>query len=228
MTLQKDNAILNIQSDLETMANLVLEQLDLLEKIIRSTEIIVPDDIVDRIRKNEKSIDKKEVKLSNKIVNTIVLHQPVASDLRRIIAIYRITLNLERISDLVINITEHITKIKTPDAFFKLQDLIQSMATESIKMVRKSLLSFMNFDKEFALWTIRNEVVFEDFNHKLMNKIFAKVDPAEFDKHMLMSIITIKEMMSSIERIADHSTNIAEAAIYSIEGKDIRHHKIEE
>lgn len=228
MTLQKDNAILNIQTDLETMANLVLEQLDIMEQIIKSGEIIVPEDLLQKLKQNEKEIDKKEVKLSNKIVNTIVLYQPVASDLRRIIAIYRITLNLERISDLVINITNFITKIKTPEAFKKLQDLIVNMTAESIKMVRKSLLSFINYDKEFAVWTIKNEVVFEEFNHKLMKKIFAKVDPAEYDKHMFMSIITIKEMMSSIERIADHSTNIAEAAIYSIDGKDIRHLKLED
>jgi len=210
------------------LANLVLEQLDLMEHIINSGEPVIPDNILKKIEQNEKGIDKREVKLSNKIVNTIVLYQPVASDLRRIIASYRIILNLERISDLVINVTNFYAKIKTPEVYLKLQDLVVNMTTESIKMVRKSLLSFLNDDKEFAGWTIKNEVVFDEFNHKLLKKIFAKIDATEYDKHMLMSIITIKEMMSSIERIADHSTNIAEAAIYSIEGKDIRHLKFEE
>ena len=228
MTLKKDNAIIDIQTDLETLANLVLEQLDLMEHIINSGEPVIPDNILKKIEQNEKGIDKREVKLSNKIVNTIVLYQPVASDLRRIIASYRIILNLERISDLVINVTNFYAKIKTPEVYLKLQDLVVNMTTESIKMVRKSLLSFLNDDKEFAGWTIKNEVVFDEFNHKLLKKIFAKIDATEYDKHMLMSIITIKEMMSSIERIADHSTNIAEAAIYSIEGKDIRHLKFEE
>jgi len=228
MTLKKDNAIIDIQNDLETLANLVLEQLDMMEYIIASGEIVVPKADLKKIEKNEKEIDKREVKLSNKIVNTIVLYQPVASDLRQIIASYRIILNLERISDLVISITNFYTKIKTPDTYLKLQDLILNMATSSKEMVRKALLSFLNNDKEFAIWTIKNDVIFDEFNHKLLKKIFAKVDTNEYDKHTLMSIITIKEMMSNIERIADHSTNIAEAAIYSIEGKNIRHHKLEE
>lgn len=228
MSLKKDNALNDIQIELETLANLVLEQLNLMEHIIKSKDPIIPDEVLKKIEQNEKTIDKREVKLSNKIVNSIVLYHPVASDLRRIIASYRIILNLERISDLVINVTGFYSKIKTPSAYLRLQDLIISMTTESIQMVRKALLSFINDDIEFAIWTIKNELVFDEFNHKLLKKIFAKIDASEYDKHMLMSIITIKEMMSSIERIADHSTNIAEAAIYSIEGKDIRHHKLEE
>lgn len=228
MALQKDNALNDIKTELETLANLVLEQLDLMEHLLKSGESIVPVDVLKKIEQNEKKIDKREVKLSNKIVDTIVLYHPVASDLRRIIASYRIILNLERISDLVTDITKFYSKIKDPSAFLRLQDLLLNMTSESNQMVRKAILSFINDDKEFAMWTIKNEVVFDEFNHKLLKKIFAKIDASEYNKHMLMSIITIKEMMSSIERIAAHSTNIAEAAIYSIEGKDIRHHKLEE
>ena len=228
MTIKKDDAINNIQADFETLANLVLEQLDFMEHIITSGEIVVADDVLKKILNNEKEIDKKEVKLSDKIVNTIVLYQPVASDLRRIIACYRIVLSMERIGDIVVNITNFIKKIKTPEVYEKLKEVLSNMTILSIKMVRKSLLSFLNDDKEFAIWTIKNDVVFDEINHKLLKKLLAKADTAESSKHLLMSIITIKEMMGNIERIADHATNIAEAAIYSIEGKDIRHHKIEE
>lgn len=228
MALQKDNALNDIQNDLQKLANLVLQQLDLMEQLLKSGETIIPDDVLKKIEQNEKVIDKKEVKLSNKIVDSIVLYHPIASDLRRLIASYRIILNLERISDLVTDVTKYYSKIKDPNAFLKLQDLLLNMTAESNQMVRKSILSFINDDKEFAMWTIKNEVVFDEFNHKLLKKIFSKIDASEYNKHMLMSIINIKEMMSSIERIADHSTNIAEAAIYSIEGKDIRHHKLVE
>lgn len=226
MTLIKDNALKAINSDFETLANLVVEQLDLLVQIINSEEIFVADDILKKIEQNEKEIDKREVKLSNKIVNTIVLYHPVASDLRRVIACYRIILNLERISDLVVNITKFFKKIKKPDIYLKLHDLLSSMTEMSAKMVQKAVLSYVNDDIEFAHWTIKNDEIFEEYNHKLLKKLFAKIDTAEYDKQMITSIINIKEMMSSIERIADHSTNIAEAAIYSIEGKDIRHHKL--
>jgi phosphate transport system protein len=227
MTIRKDDALNNIVADFETLSNIVLEQLDQIEHVITAGDIVVPDDVLKKIRQNENDIDKKEVKLSDKIVNTIVLYQPVASELRRIIACYRIVLSLERIGDLVVNISNFIEKIKTPEVYSRLQEVLSNMTILSIKMVRKSLLSFINDDKEFAIWTIKNDVVFDEINHKLLKKMLAKADTAESSKHLLMSIITIKEMMSNIERIADHATNIAEAAIYSIEGKDIRHHKID-
>ncbi|WP_159519462.1 phosphate signaling complex PhoU family protein [Sunxiuqinia indica] len=227
MTIRKDDALNNIVADFETLSNIVLEQLDQIEQVITAGDIVVPEDVLKKIRQNENDIDKKEVKLSDKIVNTIVLYQPVASELRRIIACYRIVLSLERIGDLVVNISNFIEKIKTPEVYSRLQEVLSNMTILSIKMVRKSLLSFINDDKEFAIWTIKNDVVFDEINHKLLKKMLAKADTAESSKHLLMSIITIKEMMSNIERIADHATNIAEAAIYSIEGKDIRHHKID-
>ncbi|MHA7111471.1 phosphate signaling complex PhoU family protein [Sunxiuqinia elliptica] len=228
MTIKKDDAINHIHADFEVLANLVLEQLDLMEQVIISGEIEVPDEDLKRIQTNEKDIDKREVKLSDKIVNAIVLYKPVASDLRWIMACYRIILSLERIGDIVINITDFIKKIKTPEVYEKLREVLSNMTIQSIKMVRKSLLAYLNDDREFAVWTIKNDVVFDEINHKLLKKIIAKTDTAESNKHLLMSIVTIKEMMSNIERIADHATNIAEAAIYSIEGKDVRHHKIDQ
>lgn len=227
MTIKKDEAINQVQAEFESMANLVLEQLDEMEQIITSGEIIVPDDVLKKILETEQNIDKKEVRISDKIVNTIVLYQPVASELRWLFACYRILTGLERIGDIVVNITHFIKKIKSPKVYDKLNEILTSMTILSIKMVRKSLLAYLNDDKEFAIWTIKNDVVFDEINHKLMKKILAKTNTAESNKHLLMSIVTIKEMMSNIERIADHATNIAEAAIYSIEGKDIRHHKID-
>ncbi len=227
MTIKKDDAINHIQADFEELANLVLEQLDLMEQIITSGEIVVPEDVFKKILQNENDIDKREVKVGDKIVNAIVLYKPVASDLRWIMACYRIVLSLERIGDIVLNIANFINKIKTPEVYDRLKEMLTNMTIQSIKMVRKSLLSYLNDDREFAIWTIKNDVVFDEINHKLLRKILAKTKTAESNKHLLMSIVTIKEMMSNIERIADHATNIAEAAIYSIEGKDIRHHKIE-
>ncbi len=228
MTIKKDDAITGIVSDFELMANIVLQQLDHLENFITSGEIVVSDELLSIIKNNEKDIDKREVKLSDKMINTIVLYKPVASDLRRIMACYRIVLSLERIGDLVVNVTNFIKKIKTPEVYDKLQEVLSNMTILSIEMVRKSLLSYINDDKEFAIWTIKNDVVFDEINHKLLKKLIKGSNTDETNKHLLMSLITIKEMMSNIERIADHATNIAEAAIYSIEGKDIRHHKLEE
>lgn len=228
MTIKKDTAISDIQAEFEALSNIVLEQLDHLENIITSKKVGVTEKTYRKINENEKSIDKKEVKLSEKIVNSIVLYHPMASELRRMMAAYRIIISLERISDLVINIADFVEKIRTPEIYLKLQEVLNNMTVQSIEMVRNSLLAFLNEDADLAIWTLKNKTVFDDINHKLLKKLMNETDTEDSKKHLLISIVSIKEMMSNIERIADHSTNIAEAAVYSQEGKEIRHHKLEE
>ncbi len=225
MTLKKDEAIEDILTGFERLSNLVLEQLDHLETIVTSGDIAVAESLLKKINSNEKEIDKNEVKLSDHIIQTIVLFHPVASELRRIMACYRSIISLERIGDLVLNITNFINRIKSPEVYDKLKEVLHTMTFQSNKMVKKSLLSILNDDRELAIWTLKNEGVFDAGNHKLLQKVLKKKSNEESSRKLLWSIITIKEMMSNIERIADHATNIAEAAIYSMEGKDIRHHK---
>lgn len=227
MTLKKDDAINDILSDFEEFANLVLHQLDSLEKIISSGETKISDEVSKELLSIEKRLDKLEVKISDKIVNTIVLYQPVASDLRKIFACYRIIISLERIGDMVINIVNFIKNIKTTKIYAELNDVITNMLISSSNMVSKALLSFTMDDKDYAIWTLKNDDIVDEINRKMMKKAVKKSTSTDENKQLLMSFINMNSMVSNIERIADHATNIAEAAIYSIEGKDIRHKPIE-
>ena len=134
MTSKKDVAINNILTDFEEFANLVLHQLDLLERIVSSGENKVPEDVYNEMLNNESKIDKFEVKLSDKIVNTIVLYQPVASEIRKIIACYRIILNLERIGDQVTNILHLIKNIRIPEIYSGMADVVSNMYIQSSSM----------------------------------------------------------------------------------------------
>ncbi len=104
MPNRKDEAIQKVMNDFETMANLTLKQLDYLETLFQSGEIVIPENIDNEICANEELIDQLEVKLSERIVNTIVLYQPVASEIRKIMACYRIVINIERIGDYAVNL----------------------------------------------------------------------------------------------------------------------------
>lgn len=226
MTLKKDDAINSISTDFEIYANLVLHQLDLAERIITSGgETEISEEILEEIKTNEKKFDKFEVKLSDKIVNTIVLYQPVAFEIRKLIASYRIVISLERIGDLIINILQFYNNIKTIEPYAYLADVISDMLIQSSNMVNKALLAFTNDDKEFAIWTIKNDSVIDEINYKMIKKAIKKSDLKDDKKQLLLSFMNMNSMVTNIKRIADHATNIAEAAIYSIEGKDIRHHK---
>ena len=225
MISKKDDAINSILTDFEVFANMVLGQLDSLEKLISTGETKIPVEISEEMLSIEKKLDKLEVKISDKIVNTIVLYQPVASDIRKIIACYRIIISLERIGDMVINILSFIQNIKTPKIYTELSDVVSNMLFQSANMVNKALLAFTNDDKEYAIWTIKNDSVVDEINKKMLKKAIKKSSGSNENKQLLISFINMNSMVSNIERIADHATNIAEAAIYSIEGKDIRHAK---
>lgn len=227
MTSKKDDAINSIMNDFEEFANLVLRQLDSLEKIISGGETKIPESVIDEILSTEKKIDKLEVKISDKIVNAIVLYQPVASDIRRIFACYRIVNSLERIGDMVITILNHIMNIKTLKIYTELNDAITNMIINSSNMVNKALLAFTHDDREYAIWTIKNDTVVEEINKKMLKKAIKKSTDNDENKQLLMSFISMNGIVTNIERIAGHATNIAEAAIYSIEGKDIRHKPVE-
>lgn len=223
MSLKKDDAIRDILSDYEDLANLVLQQLDELNQIIDSGKLQIEEESHERIKKTENKINKLEVKLSDNIVNSIVLYQPVASEIRKLVACYRIVISLERIGDLVISITKLMRKIENQDVYDGLSEFIAKMVILSSDMARKSMLSFINQDMELAMWTIRTESVVDEFNRKMLKKVAERAYFLAEDKNLLISFINIKEMVSAIERIADHAANIAEASYYSSKGKDIRH-----
>ena len=224
MTSKKDDAINSILTDFEEFANLVLHQLDLLEKIVSGGNIKIPEEVLKEMESNEKKIDKLDVKISDKIVNTIVLYQPVASDIRKIFACYRIVNSLERIGDMVMIILGYIQNIKTLKLYVELNDVITNMLINSSNMVSKAVISFTTDDKEYAIWTIKNDTVVDEINKKMLKKAIKKSsDNNDENKQLLMSFISMNGIVTNIERIAAHATNIAEAAIYSIEGKEIRH-----
>jgi phosphate transport system protein len=226
MKSKKDHAIAKILKEFEDFATLTLHQLDLLEKIMNVNNNESSSEIIKEMKKNETKLDNYEIRISEKIVNTIALYHPVASDIRKIIACYRILINLERIGDQIMNILYNLDKMKDPSVFVRSSELIDNMLIQSSSMVSKALISFTNNDKEYAIWTIKNDNIIDELNKKLLKKTIAKSNLANEQQELLYSFMNIKTILSSIERIADHATNIAEASIYSMEGTDIRHQQI--
>jgi len=223
MKTKREESILDIIASFEIMADIILAQLSLLEKYMAEKLESERQRIALEIRENENEIDKYEVLISDKFINSIVLYQPVASDIRKIVAIYRMTINLERIGDRVMNILHSLENIKNSVEYKAMADVIMVMLVSGISMVEKSLLSFINSDNEYAIWTIKNDEIIDEMNHKLLINSISKANVSEKTREMLLSYIDLKDIITNLERIADHATNIAEASIYSIQGTDIRH-----
>ena len=223
MSEKKEQALNEIKASFNEMANLVLHQLTLLEKLMSTTDDKTFSKITGELDTAENRIDNLEVVIGEQFTSTIVLYQPVASDVRRLVAIYRMTVNLERIGDRIMNLCRIIKEIRKSTEYASISSLISSMLTYGTIMVEKSLLSFTNSDPEYAIWTIKNDSVVDEMNHKLLLGHIRKEEIDDRTRSMLLSYIELKDMISNIERIADHATNIAEASIYSLQGTDIRH-----
>lgn len=227
MNTKKEQSIHDIMSSFNDMADLVLAQLSLIEKLMTESEIAEQEELMTKIRINEKVIDQYEIIVSDKFINAIVLYQPVASDLRRLVAVSRMTINLERIGDRVMNMTNIIETLRDTQEYKAMSEVILNMLLSGKMMVEKALLSFVNSDTDYAIWTIKNDSVVDEMNKKLLINSISKAKVSKKTKEMLMSYADLKNMITNIERIADHATNIAEATIYSLKGTDVRHSGID-
>ena len=223
MSEKKEQALNEIKTSFGEMATLVLRQLNLMEKLMGTTDDRTFNDLIEEMEKGENRIDNLEVIIGEQFTSTIVLYQPVASDVRRLVAIYRMTINLERIGDRIHNLCRIIGEIRKTTEFTSTASLITNMLTSGTIMVEKALLSFTNSDPDYAIWTIKNDTVVDEMNRKLLLGHLFKENIDDRTRSMVQSYIELKDMISNIERIADHATNIAEASIYSLQGTDIRH-----
>jgi len=223
MSEKKEQALNEIKNSFNEMANLVLRQLTMTEKLMGTSDDQAFNSLIDEMEKAENRIDNLEVIIGEQFTSTIVLYQPVASDVRRLVAIYRMTVNLERIGDRIHNLCRIIGTIRNTTEYASTSSLIGNMLASGSIMVEKALLSFTNSDPDYAIWTIKNDTVVDEMNHKLLLGHLRREKIDDKTRSMVQSYIELKDMISNIERIADHATNIAEASIYSLQGTDIRH-----
>lgn len=223
MSNRKEIAIGKVMKDFESLSNLVLEQLGTIGKLLGNGENILQEEELVLFLSKEEKIDKLEVKLSDRIINTIVLFQPVAIEIRQIMSAYRIVISLERVGDHAVEISKFMNGIKNVKVYNELSELMNSMLASNVDMLKKSLQSFIQHDKDLALTVLKNDEELDQFNQKMLKKAIDKSKEDSEKKKVILSFINVKEIFDNMERIADHATNIAEASLYYIEGKDLRH-----
>ncbi len=163
-------------------------------------------------------IDEREVEVEEECLKTLALYQPVATDLRLIIAVIKINNDLERIADYAVNIAKRYKTSSQNPSNFKYD--YTAMAEQAAKMLKMSLdaLVSMNVDTAYAVREMDKEVnAMRNEAYRVMKEnIQARPD-------MVEEIINMYLISRHIERVGDHTTNIAEEVIYLIEGEIIRH-----
>ena len=169
---------------------------------------------------SDTAIDLMEVDIEEDCQKILALHQPVAHDLRFIIAVLKINTELERIGDATVNIAERTLFLASAPRVDIPYDF-PGMAQKAQSMLHKSLDALVNLDVVAA-----NEVIAADDEVDAINReMYVRTEKC-IREHpdAAFSYIHLLGVSRYIERIADHASNIAEDVIYLVEGRIIRHH----
>ena len=177
-------------------------------------------DLAALVQSGDHSIDRWEVQIERDCLKVLALHQPVASDLRRVAAILRINSDLERMADLARHIAKRARKLTEEPLGRALPRGLELMATEALEQVRESLDALTHGDVDLARAVIAGDRKIDRHRRLVVEQLKQGIrdDPDRLDSWLRLINAT-----RNIERVADHATNIAEAVVYLKEGDIIRH-----
>jgi len=164
-------------------------------------------------------VDAREVALEEECLKVLALHQPVAHDLRFIVAVLKVNNDLERIGDLAANIAEQARYVSRCGSIDIPYDLI-GMATKVRRMLRESLDALMGRDAAIAQRVREADDEVDAMDRLMYPEVRAAIREAPDRMEELIRLLRVSQ---NLERIADHATNIAEDVIYLASGEIIRH-----
>ncbi|MCL2022007.1 MAG: phosphate signaling complex protein PhoU [Betaproteobacteria bacterium] len=214
---QFDDDLNNISSKLMEMGGLVEMQVKLANQALKSFSLDQLQDIFDA----EEKVDLLEVEIDSELAAIIVRRQPAARDLRLLLAISKITTNLERTGDESHKIAKRIRSIVELGEARKiaLGDL-HAIFDMSASLIHRALDAFARLDVIAAANIYKEDDLidreFKGFTRKLITYM------AE-DPHTISSSLDLLFIAKAVERIGDHAKNIAEFIIYIVKGTDVRH-----
>ena len=212
----------HFQKELIKIKKMILSLGAVVEERVQMAKSAIDDrdaELARQIIKQDFEIDEMEVEVEEECLKVLALHQPVAVDLRFLIAVIKINNDLERIGDQAVNIAERMVFITKQDPADFIFDYT-TMAEKAQVMLKMSLDALVNLDVDLALKVCLLDDEVDDIKVIAYNKIkeaMAK-DPLNLGYYINLLLIS-----RHLERLADHTTNIAEEVIYMIEGDIVRH-----
>ena len=194
------------------------------ERLHKSVQAVINRDgeLANEVIGKDTDVDAMEVEIEEELLKIMALNQPVAVDLRFLVATLKINSDLERIGDLAVNIAERALVLNRKVHETMPVDLAQmSQAVE--KMLRDSIDALVNLDTHAATTVCRSDDAIDKMKHDI-DSIIKRRMVAESDKDAMDVLVALLRVTRDLERVADHATNIAEDLVYLTEGCIIRHH----
>ena len=177
-------------------------------------------ELAQKVIETDQRVDSLEIEIDNAIIDLLALQQPVASDLRFIIAAQKINNDLERIGDHAVNIAEaaetliSLSNVDIPEEILK-------MAAITKTMLKEALDSFIMLDPAKARIVLETDDQIDDLNRLMARKI---IDLVKGSTHSIECGLELSRVSRNLERVADLTTNIAEEVIFHTQARIVKHH----
>lgn len=208
--------------DLEHLKREILAMGGMVEESINLAITAVVDrrpDLAEQVLRGDDDIDARELEVEDECLKVLALHQPVAGDLRFIVAVMKVNNDLERMGDLALNIAERaqdlaqVSPVEEPA-------ILRGMAERVRQMVQQSLDALVRQDAGLARKVCEEDAAVDE-QHR--NRFVELQRIMKSDPERVEGAVQLLSVSRYLERIADHATNIAEDVVFMAEGKVIRH-----
>jgi phosphate transport system protein len=215
MSIHLQRAIEGLKKNLLSLCALVEEQVELAVRALLDRDA----EMAARVEQRDAEIDHREVEVEEECLKDLALHQPVASDLRFIVSALKINNDLERIGDLAVNIARKATTFSAQPPMEIPFDLA-GMSRKTQAMLHDSLTALVTLDARLAGDVCARDTEVDRMKRavRLKSEELMRTEPAR-----VPGLLTLMAVSRSLERIADHATNIAEDVVYLVDGRIIRH-----
>jgi phosphate transport system protein len=212
----------HLQREIENLKKEILTVGAIAEQSVREATRAIEnrdENLARNVIEKDINLDQMEVEVEESCLKILALHQPVATDLRFIVAVLKINSDLERVGDLAVNIAERTLFLANhPEVNIEFD--FTTMAIKTQEMLKKSLDALVNLDARLA----RRVCACDDEIDSMNRQMYLIVqDAMHSHPEQIEPLIHLLSTSRHLERIADHATNIAEDVIYMIEGEIVRH-----
>ncbi len=178
-------------------------------------------DIATRVIRGDRQINSTEVEIEEECLATLALHQPVAFDLRYLVAILKMCNDLERIGDLAVNIAEQARFLCSEEEISHVPFDLNAMASRAQLMLKNALDALVNVDTTLAESVRAADQQVDEIYREMFELVEATMRE---NPHQLTQLIHYMQIGRQLERLADHAVNIAEDVLYLANGEFFKQH----
>ncbi len=213
---------IHFKKEIEKLKKLIMNVCASVEENFQKSVVAVRErneQLAQSVVATDRLVDIREVEVEEECLKILALHQPVAADLRYVIAVMKLNNDLERIGDLAANLSEHAIELSRAKQAGVDYDFAE-MAKKVKDMLQKSIESLVNMDAALAKEVLASDDEIDNMNRKVYEYIHKTAQEKPQEIAVLLRLLSVSR---TLERIADYTTNIAEDVIYMIQGRIIRH-----